>query len=210
MLLIIFGAGASYDSVLHLPPDPRATRIGKSVGHEHYRPPLANQLFDDRELFVETMGTCPACNPLVNLLRGDVQVEKRLAEFEEQAKTFPTRYKQLAAIRYYLHRMLWRCQLSWANEHRGITNYLTFLDAIDRWRYENGEQVCFVTFNYDTMLEEAMIQLSGWRFTNLNVYTSQPDYKLIKLHGSIDWGLEMLSVPGSGQPIDVIERMSYI
>jgi hypothetical protein len=151
------------------------------------------------------METYPACKPLVNLLRGEIQVEKRLAEFEEQAKTFPSRLKQLAAIRYYLHRMLWRCQDLWAHEHQGITNYLTFLDAIDRWRYENREQVCFVTFNYDTMLEEAMKQLWGWQLLTLDAYTARPDYKLIKLHGSVDWGLEMLSVSGRGEPHEVID-----
>jgi hypothetical protein len=212
MLLVIFGAGASYDSVYHRPPPDaqflgatNSVRVQRFGTYEEFRPPLANQLFDDRPLFVEIMQTYPACKPLVNLLRGDVRVEQQLAKFEEQAKTFPARNRQLAAIRYYLHHMLWRCQGFWANEHRGVTNHLTFLDAIERWRYENGEQVCFVTFNYDTMLEEAMTQLWDWQFTDLNAYTSHPEYKLIKLHGSVDWGLEMLSVEGRGQPTEVID-----
>jgi len=210
MLLVIFGAGASYDSVLHHPP-PEAqfstnlARVQRFGSYEEFRPPLANQLFDDRPLFVQIMQNYVAFKPLVNLLRGDVRVEQRLAKFEEEAKTFPTRHAQLAAIRYYLHQMLWRCQSHWESEHQGITNYLTFLDAIERWRYENGEQVCFVTFNYDTMLENSMTQLWHWEFPNLNAYTSRSDYKLIKLHGSVDWGLRMLSVPGTGQPFQVIE-----
>jgi hypothetical protein len=211
MLLVIFGAGASYDSVYHRPPpeaqfSTNVARVQRFGSYEESRPPLANQLFDDRPLFVEIMQTYPACKPLVNLLRGDVRVEQQLAKFEEQTKTFPERKRQLAAITYYLHNMLWRCQSFWANEHRGITNHLTFLDAIERWRYENGEQVCFVTFNYDTMLEDAMTQLWSWQFTNLSAYTTRPEYKLIKLHGSVDWGLEMLSVPGRGQPAEVIEN----
>jgi hypothetical protein len=55
---------------------------------------------------------------------------------------------------------------------RGITNYLTFLDAIGRWRYENTEQVYFVTFNYDTMLEASMAELWGRKFTDFKSYTS--------------------------------------
>jgi hypothetical protein len=191
MLLVIFGAGASYDSVYHRPPPvaqfaTNLARVQRFGPYEEFRPPLANQLFDDRPLFVDIMQSYPACKPLVNLLRGDVRVEQQLAKFEEQAKTFPERNRQLAAIRYYLHHMLWRCQSFWAIEHRGITNYLTFLDTIARWRYENGEQVCFVTFNYDNMLEEALSQVWDWQFTNLSKYTSRPEYKLIKLHGSVD------------------------
>jgi hypothetical protein len=208
MLLVVFGAGASYDSVYHHPP-PEAqfatnlARVQRFGLHEEFRPPLANQLFDDRPLFVKNMQEYQAFKPLVNLLRGDVRVEQRLAKFEDEAKTFPTRRAQLTAIRYYLHQMLWRCQSHWEGEHQGITNYLTFLDAIERWRYENKEQVCFVTFNYDTMLESSMTQLWHWEFPNLNAYTSRPEYKLIKLHGSVDWGLNILS--GPGQPFEVIE-----
>lgn len=54
MLLVIFGAGASYDSVPHIPPPPNP---GDYI-HEREdvakndRPPLPNQLFEDRREFV--------------------------------------------------------------------------------------------------------------------------------------------------------------
>src|SRR5262249_48295382 len=115
MLLVIFGAGASYDSVLHFPaprplsgsqsnfsPTPPTVR----PSYEDSRPTLANQLFYDRELFVQVMNIYEACKPVVNLLRGNVQVEKQLAIFEEQAKNYPPRRSHLAAIRYYIHHML--------------------------------------------------------------------------------------------------------
>src|SRR5438132_13763730 len=114
MLLVIFGAGASYDSVLHFPtPRPPSgnqnsfSPIVPSLrpSYEDSRPQLANQLFDNREQFVLIMNAYEACKPVVNLLRGDVQVEKQLATFEEQAKNYPPRLSQLAAIRYYLHHM---------------------------------------------------------------------------------------------------------
>jgi hypothetical protein len=187
MLLVIFGAGASYDSVPHFPP---TLPSSPQHNYQEFRPPLANQLFDNRPSFVRFMQNYAAFKPLVNLLRGDVQVERQLAKFEQEAKTFPTRNGQLTAIRYYLHEMLWDCQTSWFHQHRGITNYSTFVDAIGRWRYENSQQVCFVTFNYDTMLETSLTELWSVKFTDLGSYTIHPHFKLIKLHGSIDWGLE--------------------
>jgi hypothetical protein len=47
MLMVILGAGASYDSV---PSRPLCEHIGSAE-----RLPLANELFDDRELFVKAM-----------------------------------------------------------------------------------------------------------------------------------------------------------
>jgi len=205
MLLVIFGAGASYDSVLHLPPPPPGYRRDP---HEDSRLPLANHLFDDRGLFVAVMDQYTACKPLVNLLRGEIQVEQQLAKFEEQAKTFPPRRSQLAAIRYYLHNMLWNCQNNWQSYHHGITNYSTFLDAVERWRFTQNEHVCFVTFNYDTMLEASMQDLWGYWFKDFNTYISSPDFKLIKLHGSVDWGLCLPKVRYRA-PAEVIDAAAF-
>jgi hypothetical protein len=129
---------------------------------------------------------------LVPLLRRQgIVVEQELARFQEQAKTFPKRYQQLAAIRYYLHFSLWECQRHWNETHKGITNYATLLDEIERWRFEFSERVCFVTFNYDTMLEYAMSQVLRLDIRDLNGYVSHANYTLIKLHGSVNWGREV-------------------
>lgn len=144
------------------------------------------------------------CRALIPLLRSGAPVEQQLAKFQEQAMTFPERYRQLAAIRYYLHFVLWECQKHWLNHHKGITNYATFLDAIERWRFEANEQVCLVTFNYDTMLEQAMEQVLRCTFNDFNQYTSHENYKLIKLHGSIDWGHEVHALARPRYPTEVI------
>jgi len=148
-------------------------------------------------MFVDVMRIFPDCLPIVPLLRGNVPVEQQLAAFEQQAQKYPTRHRQLLAVRFYLHTMLSRCEQSWSNRHGGITNYATFLDAIRRWKEEFNQKVCFVTFNYDTMLERAMEQVLGMKFDlgsegiALGAYISHPEYKVIKLHGSVDWGLEV-------------------
>jgi hypothetical protein len=164
--------------------------------YDEFRPPLANQLFDNRQAFVAAMQNYGDCKPLVNLLRGDVRVEQKLAKFEEQAKAFPRRRRQLVAIRYYLQQMLWECEARWRAEHRGITNHATFLDQVERWRFEKREKVCLVTFNYDTMIEHAMEQELGFRFDHFGRYITDERYSLIKLHGSVDWGRAIL-VPAS-------------
>lgn len=129
------------------------------------------------------------CQPLVPLLRqSGVSIEKKLAEFREQATTFPQLHRSLAAIQYYLHFALWNCQDQWRTKHLGTTNFATLLFELERWRYEKKEQVCFVTFNYDTMLEEAMSQVLRLEVRDMDSYIKWDNYSLLKLHGSINWG----------------------
>ncbi len=61
----------------------------------------------------------------------------------------------MAAIRFYLHFMIWECDRKWNDEvvkaAGGITNYITMLDQLRRSRRD--EHVCLVTFNYDRMYD---------------------------------------------------------
>ena len=195
MLLVIFGAGASFDSVPQW-----KNRSGPCEAH---RPPLAKDLFEDRAPFVSVMDRYPACKPVVPLLRTSTPIEEQLAAFEEQARQYPQRHSQLTAIRYYLHDMLWECQSVWRQRNSGITNFATFIDAIERWRLRSGEPVCLVTFNYDTMLEDAMSQTLGITFDNFGKYILNY-YKLIRLHGSLDWGHVVVMGKNPTNPNDII------
>jgi hypothetical protein len=160
--------------------------------YEDDRPPLAYQLFDNREPFINAMTRFPDCKELIPSLRKpNVMVEQELARIQQQAKTYPRAHQELAAIRYYLHFALWECQNRWNGKHQGITNYAALLRELERWRFESQEKICFVTFNYDTMLEQAMYQVLGFQTTVLDSYVSQENYVVIKLHGSINWGREI-------------------
>jgi hypothetical protein len=142
------------------------------------------------------MGRFGACRALIpNLRNPALSVENELAKFQEQAPSYPERYRQLAAVQYYLHTALWECGQRWNQWHRGMTNYVTLLDEIERWRCETREQACFVTFNYDRMLDDAMTQVLHVEFVDLNRYISSPNYALVKLHGSVNWGREIRKGP---------------
>ena len=76
-------------------------------------------------------------------------------------------------------------------------NDATLLDTIVRWRDERNETVCFVTFNYDTMFEQAMQLALGFHPFNIDSYLSLGSYTLVKLHGSINWGRDVEGLSGS-------------
>ena len=188
MLLVVCGAGASYDSVSSRlpskhPPDQLSDR-----------PPLADELFADRQGFVAIMDRYPELRPLVPRLQHLTQgrsLEQVMEQIRREGETNPVRLKQLAAIRYYLQAIIWRCQARWLKEAHNITNYVTLFDRIEHTRLKD-EQVCIVTFNYDTLIEEAL-PIVNVSITDIEKYP-QHHYALFKLHGSVDWARRVDSV----------------
>ena len=193
MLLVIFGAGASYDSYADIPVEIQ----------EPSRPPLANQLFDDRKLFRTILKDFPGILPLVTRLsKPSPSLEEELESVQSDNR--PITAQRLAAIRFYLRSIMWSVEQQWAGKHGGVTNYKTLLDDIEQWRSANNERVCLVTFNYDKMLEDALSEI-GVKCSSIQDYISHPIYKVIKLHGSVDWahpvGLQFGSPPSDDMAV---------
>lgn len=184
MLLVIFGAGASYDSIDSKPPG--SPNPGWLIDEE-FRPPLAEHLFGSRSVFSAAMLNFTRIQPIIPMLRNTSgkNVETVLRELQDEAGAYPERHSQLMAVRYYLQNVLWQCGDHWKLLSRGVTNYKALLDGINRWR-KPYEAVCLVTFNYDTLLEDAM-QVVGLTMDDINDYVRHPIYKVFKLHGSVNW-----------------------
>src|SRR5215208_275380 len=186
MLLVVLGAGASYDSVSTFPPS--------SYGHPEARLPLANELFDfrNRREFAADVAEYPQCRPVLPYLEnseGGISVERVLQQLQDEATGYPERHKHLAAIRFYLVQMIWKCETRWDQHNVSkATNQITLLDQIEHWSRPSAyPQVFLVTFNYDLMLEKAL-RTVGVNIRNLADYITASDaYKLIKLHGSVNW-----------------------
>ena len=199
MLMVILGAGASYDSLARGPPG--------ELGSQ-WRPPLANELFHPRwgpyiTLFPQ------AASLITDLEKPEINVEGELEKIQNDATQYPRLLVPLTAIRYYLQSMLSSCQGWWEGETRRVTNYHPLLLPIDRW--VKGEKV-LVSFNYDTLLEGALTSTLGIRFDSMADYVSG-NYKIIKPHGSINWWHRVdspqfpspISIPDDRIPV-VIEK----
>jgi hypothetical protein len=195
MLTIVFGAGASYDSSLdYSQSEERATLMeGRVIILRGMRPPLANQLFELRATFATASQEISKSQLILDQLRrrsSDVSVEQKLEKLREESVNYPEGKRQLVSIQFYLQMIIGECQSQWNQSIHAHTTYKSLLGQIDKQL--KGEPACLVTFNYDTLLEEAFISL-GKRFESLNDYTSQNDYKIIKPHGSVNWVRELTS-----------------
>lgn len=200
MLLIVFGAGASHDSFPDNTPaqSQREGQRGGPIwpGFAKYRPPLTHELMTPgflRELreakpqIVQGFPPYEAIQPILpelNRLPDGVSLEMRLEELRRESSTSADLAAQLIALRFYLQAALCEVTKAWLNVTTGTTNYVTLLNRIRR--YQGGQPILVVTFNYDTLLEHALARL-GYPLQDIGAYVHGDQFKVFKLHGSTNW-----------------------
>ena len=220
MLLVIFGAGASYDSSRAFPPiAPRAANQNFGIAPvppdegEAWRPPLASELFhDDKHRFGDIVARYPRLHPILGRLREPHKgrsVEEELQSLQDEAEAYPEGKRQLLSVRYYLRDLLAEVTEHWLRRTR-LTNYAPLIDQILRFRTDS-EPVCLVTFNYDLLLDRALTSF-GYNPKSLDRYfDAHSTLKLFKPHGSVDWARFVDASPGSRLgPTQLIEQADTI
>ncbi len=211
VLLVILGAGASYNSA-------EADDVDPSRRHEiaEWQPPLAKELFQARSHFGAAIGRLSDYSSgLVSELRAAVSANKPLEQLLDEvmvrAATDSRSSTELMALRYYLREVIAACSANWLAMTHQVTNYHFLVHRLDRWARAANECALYVTFNYDILLEHACRQVELY-VTDLESYTSHPRAKLFKPHGSINWAhhVEFDMVPGVSERDYVIRNASSI
>jgi hypothetical protein len=185
MLLVIFGAGASYDSANRTLLDRAALPATP--------PPLAKDLVSHH--FGHIAADLSASRPIIDRLRlrmgtePAASLETELALLAEASATSPERRQQLVAFRFYLHRVIQDTITDWLRVTDGFTHYLTLLNRLFDWHKQTRKRIRLATFNYDELLDlAAQDVLTGWNFSSdLPAYVNRHEFQLFKLHGSTDW-----------------------
>src|SRR6266566_6438102 len=224
MLMVIFGAGASYDSSLDLPlPEPVVPVISAAQQNfgtpppppppppsdpgVSWRPPLTKDLFlDPNAKFGEIVQKYPRLHGILPFLRqpqNNRSVEQQLELYLEEASADEERQRQLLSVRYYLHDLFRMVSDEWLKRTNGVTNYAVLIDQL-RHLNTAGEPVCLVSFNYDLLLDHAIFP-SGANTQPLEHHFAHTMLKLFKPHGSVDWarsvaGPEASRVPSFADP----------
>jgi hypothetical protein len=191
VLLVICGAGASHDAVPGAPT----------------RPPLAAELFERRDDFLEALREIPAARSVVQRLRSLAPtgggVEAVLGEFMSRAVTNgdPAYKRDAIALKFYLARIIERSAAAAEDSAASLTNYLAL---VTRLHDTVGSHVAYVTFNYDTMLENALNSRFGSRIgSDMASYLNGPA-PVFKPHGSVNWTQALPALrpapPGTAHP----------
>ena len=178
-LCVILGAGASYDMVGTTSQSPSRINPG-------WKPPLTSDLFAQRSQFEGVLANSPAAYPLVHRLRTLVagspdSLESLLGQIASSDNSRES--LQLRYLTYYLRQLLFEVSRNYVQG--SPTNYDALVDVILR----RDISVMFLTLNYDLFLEKTLESLEQVRFRAVTNYIpSGSPWRLIKLHGSANWG----------------------
>ena len=192
---MVLGAGASFDA---------STRYGDAIT----RPPLVQGLFDPR--FDRILDRYPMAKNAAPEIRDALETEVEEPPAVSLEDFLRTRYRdsddeldqrRFLSITLYLQQVL----LSVGNQPE---DHFDNLDRLITPLIRTFSHVCFVTLNYDILLDRCLVQFDP--LASINNFISHPRWSLIKLHGSVTWGRRIanpnqtdLSDPKS----DLIERL---
>lgn len=179
--VFVFGAGAS-----------RASQDSqKNPQAETHIAPLVNELFkrhyQDAAYAILSGSDFDRCETeCQRAIENGGNLERWLTERWEAISTFgPQKQRAEKAffgrVCFYLWRLLQRVSETYQGAN-GNTYYLLMRKLIDR-----DDDFALISFNYDTLLDRAVIEVLGCPLRSVGEYLDVP---LIKPHGSVNWLLE--------------------
>jgi hypothetical protein len=204
MLLVVTGAGASFDSSLEVPPGSHHPRVSP-YRHSDTRLPLTDDLFAPDRPYSDNGASNRRMQALVPELRRAIEngtgLEAALGVVAERAARDPETRRQLSAMRHYLLDVVDTCQhgaaghTGWWKRTAGITAYTDLVEQVRQLTVDSGVESTFVTFNYDTLLDEAA---RGSGLISPRCFDSYIDgpVRIFRPHGSADWRYLLDAVDG--------------
>ena len=104
-----------------------------------------------------------AAQGILGDLRRALNIEETLEHLIRERDAKPHRIGPVSSLarRIFIREVIGGAQANWLEgfpDH--VTNYVHLVEQGERWRAESKEQVAFVTFNYDTLLEDELVTVS--------------------------------------------------
>lgn len=183
--LIVVGAGASFDF------DHKALPDG-------IRPfPLANDLF--KEDLISMLNTYPGVRSMKSKLSRTDNLEQTLqSEWERLNSDFDkNRIADLINLQFYLHELFLSNSIRYVeNDDNNYSALASSIYDYTRSKSGNGQRkkVAIISYNYDTLLDRALEQRFGFKYSTLDDYIDglvRP-FVLFKPHGSCNWGKKLI------------------
>jgi hypothetical protein len=173
-LVVIVGAGASWDCA-----DP-----DKRLPFE-FRPPVVRELFDRTyqqvlDRYPITLDVAADLRPLLADPSPDAPALKLEDYLRDRLRDSPHLHRrtQYWSVPLYLQELLLQCSQNYTTQPDNFNRLVSALLDLER--------VTFVTLNYDTILDRVLESYHA--FDSELDYVGNPQFALIKLHGSVNWG----------------------
>src|SRR5215211_1532284 len=205
VLMVIVGAGASFGCIpsAQVPSAGPRSMVrgprGSSLPERPFSeviPPVTQGLVSPLAFFNELVEVYWRAQPVVSLLRdrlarehAPTPLEEALAEYQKLSQRNSMVDQELMAFRFYLRDLLLACgdYMRSPDLGGGITLYTSLVRECRDWCFEHGTHVCFVSFNYDTLLESACQTVWGFNPASADSYVADRRRSIIKPHGSALW-----------------------
>lgn len=169
-LVVIVGAGASADAA-----------TPEYVNDDKWRPPLVKDLFSRK--YSAVLDRYPFAQEVAADLGPGQQPALSIEQFIREryrGSDHPPSLRKYHSIPLYLQELLHGCSQHFTP---APDNYLRLMSAL----LELPETV-FVTLNYDTLLDSRLSGHSPLQTLDDYIARKEPEWSLIKLHGSVNWG----------------------
>lgn len=190
MLTVILGAGASYDAA------PKNASEGAKASV--FRLPLTKQLFDAERIWCQHESpavvipnsiSTASFTPVLERIRREAaqrSLEHALQALKAEIPEFPERWRHVLAVQEWIAKVISMCTHRWIQELRESTTLVDLVARLDVWRRRANSAINFTTFNYDTLLERAVSEVTLKPFNDFADYL-RPEYSVLKPHGSTGW-----------------------
>jgi len=193
MLAVIVGAGASKDCVAE----------GAIAEFDtNWRPPLTAELFEPRTPFNRILNKYPKASAVSEIIRTRIRNKENLEDILKDLMSSGNLQvtKQVWAVTFYLQELLWTVSENFVVS--GGTKYDTL---VQRLLTSEINRVLFFTLNYDLFLDRAISNFDDARFLSMDDYCpATKKWSLIKAHGSVNWGRQLLNGLSNTQEPDLL------
>lgn len=184
--LIIIGAGASYDF--------SSSYIEKI--------PLTKSIFSEENY--EYLQHFPGAHYYIDLINADTDLE---AFFQKQWDSVTKSYnihalRKIINTQYFLHYLFYK--KSYLNKSAIRNHYKALVAFLDDYCHSKIQKAAIVSFNYDTLLEDAIIKNYNIPLNTVDSYIENTSNLLLfKPHGSANWIRKVKGTENKTSPKDL-------
>jgi hypothetical protein len=186
-VLVIFGAGASYDFARNSVGIPITKDL--FTQHNNFYSQALNGRYGRRAQAI--------IDEIIEKFQSDAatfSLEDTLSAYQRRSQTSIRSKQALLGFRFFLCDLIQLYQHNARSSSPFSNNYVRMLRKLQSWQEESSLPINLVTFNYDTLLDtacETIFQVdfenSPQSYATLNSYIDNEDVKLFKPHGSVNW-----------------------